>query len=181
MKVLWNKKPYNQRNAIPFFRGSVSYKNKTNVVFSLPTEAQWEYAARSGGKNEIYSGSNNASQVAWYFGNSENKTHKVGTKFANGLGIYDMSGNLREWCKDMYAKDAYSDHSIHNPMYVVSADFLSYEEDRFVPLLRPSLKIMVKKRLARGSERFLKQFNRILATIHPSRQTAGNQIAEIRV
>ena len=92
--------------------------NQTDVVFSLPTEAQWEYAARSGGKKKIYSGSNNASEVAWYFGNSDNKTHKVGTKLANGLGIHDMSGNLREWCKDMYAKDAYSNHSLHNPMYV---------------------------------------------------------------
>lgn len=92
--------------------------NKTGAVFSLPTEAQWEYAAGCGGKNEIYSGSNHVGQVAWYFDNSENKTHKVGTKLANGLGIYDMSGNLREWCKDMYAKDAYSHHSLHNPVYI---------------------------------------------------------------
>lgn len=92
--------------------------HKTDVVFSLPTEAQWEYAARSGGKNEIYSGSDHARGVAWYFENSANRTHKVGTKLANGLGIHDMSGNLREWCKDMYAKNAYSNHSLHNPMYV---------------------------------------------------------------
>lgn len=113
-----NDYPVEQVSWDDIFQFIDSLNNKTDVVFSLPTEAQWEYAARSGGKNEIYSGSNNASEVAWYFENSENKTHKVGTKLANGFGIHDMSGNLREWCRDMYAKDAYSNHSLHNPMYV---------------------------------------------------------------
>lgn len=94
------------------------FNKKAGVTLSLPTEAQWEYAARSGGKNEIYPGSNDVRKVAWYYENSGGRPHKVGTKLANGLGIYDMSGNLREWCKDMYAKDAYSKHSRNNPLYL---------------------------------------------------------------
>ncbi len=89
----------------------------SGMTFSLPTEAQWEYAARSGGKNETFSGSNNVDRVAWYYSNSGGKTHQVGTKAANGLGIFDMSGNLREWCGDQYHCDAYSKHSINNPIY----------------------------------------------------------------
>lgn len=83
--------------------------------FRLPTEAEWEYAARSGGKNEKYAGSGNIDSVAWYSSNSNNRTHKVGTKSPNGLGIYDMSGNVWEWCKDRYDKEYYSKSPERNP------------------------------------------------------------------
>ena len=84
--------------------------------FSLPTEAQWEYAARSGGQDQIYAGGNDVNSVAWYNGNSGRKTHMIGTKTPNGLGIYDMSGNIWEWCEDVYDKNAYSKHFRNNPL-----------------------------------------------------------------
>ncbi len=70
--------------------------------FHIPTEAQWEYAARGGKKSNgyLYSGSNSIDEVAWYNQNSGETTHEVGTKTANELGIYDMSGNIGEWCLD---------------------------------------------------------------------------------
>jgi formylglycine-generating enzyme required for sulfatase activity/tRNA A-37 threonylcarbamoyl transferase component Bud32 len=75
--------------------------------FKLPTEAEWEYACRSGGKDEEWSGCNNESQLknyAWYADNSGNKTHPVGKKIPNGLGLYDMSGNVWEWVQDWYGE-----------------------------------------------------------------------------
>ena len=74
----------------------------TGKTFSMPTEAQWEYAARGGKKSKgyKYSGSNNVDDVAWYGGNSSYVLHPVATKAPNELGIYDMSGNVMEWCQD---------------------------------------------------------------------------------
>jgi formylglycine-generating enzyme required for sulfatase activity len=90
---------------------------QTGKRYRPPTEAEWEYAARGGNKSRgyKYSGSNDIGAVAWYDGNSGNKTHPVGQKSPNELGIYDMSGNVWEWCSDWYADDYYSSSPSSNP------------------------------------------------------------------
>jgi formylglycine-generating enzyme required for sulfatase activity len=92
----------------------------TGVVYRLPTESEWEYACRSGGKREKYSGGSVADKYAWYGSNSGNGTSAVGRKKSNGLGIYDMSGNVWEWVSDVYDDNAYSKHSRDNPANVGS-------------------------------------------------------------
>jgi len=89
--------------------------SRSGKQYRLPTEAEWEYAARSGGRSEKYTGGNDVDAVAWYRSNSGSKTHPVGQKRPNGLGLYDMSGNVWEWCSDWYGKKYYSQGPRDNP------------------------------------------------------------------
>ncbi len=80
----------------------------TGKKYSLPTEAQWEYAARAN-ENYKYAGSDSVAKVAWYHAISDKMTHPVKTKAPNGFGLYDMTGNVLEWCEDYYSETFYQE------------------------------------------------------------------------
>jgi formylglycine-generating enzyme len=91
--------------------------DKTGKRFRLPREAEWEYAARSGEKGEKWSGTSSEGELglyAWYSRNAGSRTHPVGEKRANGLALYDMTGNVWEWCSDWYGENYYQGSSRNN-------------------------------------------------------------------
>ena len=92
--------------------------SQTGRIYRLPTEAEWEYAARSGGRNERWAGTSDEEQLgeyAWHNGNLREKVHPVGMLKPNGLGLYDMCGNVLEWCQDIYDSAYYAVSPRCNP------------------------------------------------------------------
>lgn len=101
---------------------------KTGMNYRLPSEAEWEYAAKGGNKTKgyLYSGSNTIDNVAWYNDNSLSIARPVGQKQANELGLYDMSGNVWEWCNDWYSSDYYKISPTLNPQGPASGTYHVY-------------------------------------------------------
>ena len=110
------------------WEGTVAFaewlSSQTGLTLRLSTEAEWEYAARCGGLEEKYAGGDDANSLAWYGEASDTgATHVVGTKTPNGLSIYDMSGNVWEWCSDWYDSAYYASSTQDNPQGPSSGDY----------------------------------------------------------
>ncbi len=124
--VLWNRPGFLQTDRHPVSCVSwndvsefvVWKRRKTGLPYRLPTEAEWEYAARAGGKpikSSIAGHSSRLEEYAWFRGNSGGQTHAIGQKKPNGLGLYDMSGNVWEWVQDWYGGDYYQQGIKNDP------------------------------------------------------------------
>lgn len=136
-------------DAVKFIQKINSLGNKK---FRLPTEAEWEYVARTGGRPEIDRAGGEEQfikNVAWYFGNADKKTHPVGDKNPTAAGVYDLFGNVAEWCSDWYDASYFRDESLQNnpqgpPLgkekVVRGGSFADYTGDRFRPSLRTKQK-----------------------------------------
>ena len=129
---------------------------RTGRNFRLPTEAEWEYAARGGNKSYgyKYAGGSSSGDVAWYYGNSGNQTHDVATKRANELGLYDMSGNVWEWCQDWYSESYYSSSSQTNPTGPSSGSFRVYRGGSWYDNAR-SCRVSYRNRSTPASRNFI--------------------------
>ena len=123
---------------------------KTGYTFRLPTEAEWEYACRSGGKQQHYAGGGTLNTAAWYRSNAGGSPHTVGRKRPNGLGIYDMSGNVWEWCLDISDTKAYSkaQGTLGNPVFI-GRQYADIYGDGYYNILR-ALKAASGYRIVRG-------------------------------
>ena len=123
--IMGNNPSYFKGNSLPLEQITWQMANdfilklnqKTGFCFRLPTEAEWEFAARGGNNSNQYDfpGSDDIEEVGWYEYNSEKKTHPIGLKKPNELGIFDMCGNVWEWCSDWYGENYYADSPQNNP------------------------------------------------------------------
>lgn len=139
-----------------YYRGSAVWRDDTNTNstfnwnqskngYRLPTECEWEFAAGGGNAtthdNYTYAGSNTVGEVAWYYGNSNSETHPVGSKKSNTLGIYDMSGNVAEWCYDTH--DNFGSGDLTNPIHDSSS---SAREIRGASIRNSTSLLVINKR-----------------------------------
>ena len=102
-------------------------KDMTGIPFSLPTEAQWEYACRAGTTTAYYWGDSMNGGYAWYVSNSGSTAHEVGLKGANAWGLYDMVGNLQEWCADWYSSTTYPRRFVRGGAFSAGAADCKYD------------------------------------------------------
>jgi len=127
-EVSWND-AQNFIDALNAREHRINCHTTPNTCYHLPTEAQWEYAARAGTVTAFYNGeitgqcdsNSNLDKIGWYSHNSDSKTHPVAQKLANSFGLYDMAGNVEEWCRDRY--NNYPDGPVTNPTGTASGTY----------------------------------------------------------